>query len=147
MWGPAPGQARHVFHAWRGCTGPLVCACLEPWLGAWTLHLCMPAVSAQARTFHLSMGGVAVFWGPPGIRHVARAVVGSGGWSLFQISLFLSFSLCRIFLMGKRSMLRSIPKGSSSAQICDLCAAQRMGLSKVQFQKRPWYCTENLQPL
>lgn len=46
------------------------------------------------------------------------------------------FFLVQNFLMGKRSMLRSIPKGSSSAQICDLCAAQRMGLSKVQFQKR-----------
>lgn len=97
LQGPAPSHSRHIFHVWRGCTGALICACMERWLRACTLHLCMPAVSAQAWTFHLPVGEVAVCWGPPGIRHVVRAVVGSGGWSLFQISLFLSFSLCRIF--------------------------------------------------
>lgn len=43
-----------------------------------TLHLCVPGVSARARAFHLPAGKVAACLGPPGIRHVARAVVGRG---------------------------------------------------------------------
>lgn len=131
MQGPAPSQAQHIFHTWRGCTGPLICDCMERWLRTRMLHLCMPAVSAQTHTFHLPVGEVAVCWGLPGIRHVVRAEVGSGGWSLFQIFLFLLvplFFLVQNFLMEKRSMLRSILKGSSSTQICALCAAYRMGL-------------------
>lgn len=61
------------------------------------LHLCMPALSAQARAFHLPVAEVAVCAGPPGIRSIVIAVVASGGWCLFQISLFLPFSLCRTF--------------------------------------------------
>lgn len=110
--GPAPSQARGIFHARRGCAGPLICACTERRLRARTLHLCMPAVSAQARTFHLPVGEVAVLLGTTWHQACCQS---SGGirWLILVPNILVPlFFLVQNFLRKKRSMLRSIPKGS-----------------------------------
>lgn len=116
--GAAPSQAHSTFRARRGCTGPLVVPAWSDGSGHTppSVHACTecpgtglpPACGwsgcLRGTTWHQehchSCGGIRRLVPVPNI-------------------LVPPFFLVQNFLMEKRS----IPKGSSSAQICDLCAA------------------------